>query len=256
MSRGYTKPDLTATDATAGYRGLVVALNAGIRDLSPGYFALVMATGIMSIALGDLGMFTLGQLLFAVNTAAYVIVGLLYLVRATRFSQRFFGDMLNHRTGPSFFTSVAASCIVGSECLIIADNLSAAIALWLVGVVLWLALTYTIFIAFTVRRSKPPLDQGITGAWLLAVVATQSVAVLSALIAARLPQPSRLDLNFFALSMWLWGGMLYIWIILLIFYRHTFFGFTPDDLSPSYWINMGAMAISVLGGAQLIVNSA
>lgn len=31
--------------------------------------------------------------------------------------------------------------------------------------------------------------------------------------------------------------------ISLIFYRYTFFRFSLDDLSPPYWINMGAMAI-------------
>lgn len=62
-------------------------------------------------------------------------------------------------------------------------------------------------------------------------------------------------INFFALSMWLWGGMLYIWMISLIFYRYTFFRFSPNDLTPPYWINMGAMAISTLAGARLIVNT-
>ena len=99
--------------------------------------------------------------------------------------------------------------------------------LLIVGSILWFGLTYTIFTALTVKRIKPPLEEGITGAWLLAIVATQSVAVLSALIAARWPQPYRLELNFVALSMWLWGGMLYIWMISLIFYRYTFFTSRP-----------------------------
>ena len=55
--------------------------------------------------------------------------------------------------------------------------------------------------------------------------------------------------------MWLWGGMLYIWIISLIFYRYTFFAFSPGDLTPPYWINMGAMAISTLAGARLVQNT-
>jgi tellurite resistance protein TehA-like permease len=55
--------------------------------------------------------------------------------------------------------------------------------------------------------------------------------------------------------MWLWGGMLYIWMMSLIFYRYTFFRFLPGDLSPPYWINMGAMAISTLAGSLLISNA-
>src|SRR5690606_7701077 len=49
--------------------------------------------------------------------------------------------------------------------------------------------------------------------------------------------------------------MLYIWMVALIFYRYTFFDFSPADLSPPYWINMGAMAISTLDGAHLIANA-
>jgi len=64
-----------------------------------------------------------------------------------------------------------------------------------------------------------------------------------------------MELNFFALSIWLWGGMLYIWFISLIFYRYTFLVFSPGDLTPPYWINMGAMAISTLVGAKLVQNT-
>ena len=40
----------------------------------------------------------------------------------------------------------------------------------------------------------------------------------------------------------------------LIFYRYTFFRLAPGDLTPPYWINMGAMAISTLAGSLLILN--
>jgi tellurite resistance protein TehA-like permease len=56
--------------------------------------------------------------------------------------------------------------------------------------------------------------------------------------------------------MLLWGGMIYISIISLIFYRYMFFKFSPADFVPSYWINMGAMAISTLAGSLLIENAA
>jgi tellurite resistance protein TehA-like permease len=53
--------------------------------------------------------------------------------------------------------------------------------------------------------------------------------------------------------MWLGGGMLYVWIISLIFYRYTFFALLPSELAPPYWINMGAVAISTLAGALLVM---
>jgi tellurite resistance protein TehA-like permease len=226
-----------------------------VQYLSPAYFALVMATGIISIAAKDLQLAILPMVLFALNLFTYVVLVGLTGLRAIRYPQAFLADMTDHQVAPSFFTAVAGSCILGTQFLLIAHSLPAAIALLALGTALWIGLTYAIFTALTVKNDKPPLESGITGTWLLAVVATQSIAVLVSLIAHDWSQPLRLQLHFFALSMWLWGGMLYIWIISLIFYRYTFLSFSPGDLTPPYWINMGAMAISALAGAQLAQNS-
>ena len=228
---------------------------ASLADLSPAYFGLVMATGIISLAAHLLAMPRLAQGLFRLNVAVYAVLWLLTVLRVARYPHRFFGDMIDHLRGPGFFTVVAGSSVLGSQFVVLAADYRAGTALWIAAVVLWVGLTYTIFAAFTVKERKPTLDQGISGGWLLAVVATQSIAVLSALLAAHSDQPYKLELNFFSLSMWLWGGMLYIWMMSLIFYRYTFFRFSPGDLSPPYWINMGAMAISTLGGSLLIINA-
>jgi tellurite resistance protein TehA-like permease len=193
--------------------------------------------------------------LFAFNIVAYVVLAGLTFLRAIYYPRLFFADMTDHRLGPGFFTAVAGSCILGTQFLLMAHSVEAAAVFLAVGTTLWIGLTYTIFTALTVKRDKPPLEEGLTGAWLIAVVATQSIAVLAALVARDWPQPFRLELNFVALSMWLWSGMFYIWIISLIFYRYTFFAFSPGDLSPPYWINMGAMAISTLAGARLVQNT-
>ena len=226
-----------------------------IKNLSPAYFGLVMGTGIVSIAAHLLGMAWFALALFGFNIGAYVVLWLLNLLRIVLYPRRFFGDMVDHQRGPGFFTFVAGSSVLGSQFVLITQDYRVAICLWALALALWVGLTYTIFAAFTVKEDKPTLEKGISGAWLLAVVATQSISVLSALIAPHWEQPFKVELNFLALSMWLWGGMLYIWMISLIFYRYTFFRFLPDDLAPPYWINMGAMAISTLAGSLLIINS-
>ncbi|HRO57707.1 MAG TPA: tellurite resistance/C4-dicarboxylate transporter family protein [Burkholderiaceae bacterium] len=231
------------------------APGTGIADLSPAYFGLVMATGIVSLSAHMLGHRSVALALFHLNVVQYAVLWVLYGLRAWRYPQRFFGDMVAHLTGPGYFTAVAGTGILASEFLVLRENFVAGTALWMLTVVLWLCLTYAIFTAFTIRREKPTLDRGITGSWLLAVVATQAVSVSSSLIAARIGQPFRLELNLLALSMWLWGGMLYIWMMSLIFYRYAFFRMSPGDLAPPYWINMGAMAISTLAGCLLILNA-
>jgi tellurite resistance protein TehA-like permease len=223
--------------------------------LSPAYFALVMATGIVSVDAHHLDLPRIAAALFWLNVVSYLVIWSLTALRAVWFPRDLCGDLADHQRGPGFFTSVAASGVLGSQFVLLENNYAIAGLLWILALVLWVGLTYTVLTALTIKAKKPTLDQGISGAWLLAVVATQSVAVLSAFLAAHLGRPYRLELNFLALSMWLWGGMLYIWMISLIFYRYTFFRLAPEDLSPPYWINMGAMAISTLAGSLLIVNA-
>ncbi len=230
-------------------------IQEGVRSLSPAYFALVMATGIVSIAAEQAGLHPLAITLFYLNVGQYLVLWILTLWRLLRYRRDLIADLLDHQRSFGFFTLVAGTCVLGNQLILIAGAHRIAIGLWLFGLILWIGLTYVIFVTITIKETKPPLDQGITGAWLLAVVATQSVAVLSALLSRYFEQPHQLHLNFLALSMWLWGGMMYIWMISLIFYRYTFFKFSPGDLQPPYWINMGAMAISTLAGTLLIENA-
>ncbi len=226
-------------------------LPQSIATLNPAYFALVMATGIVSIASHLLGMPWVALALFWLNIAAFVILVALTVARLAMFPRPFWADLIDHKRGVGFFTSVAASCVLGSQCLLIGERRAAAVALWCLGIVLWFVLTYAIFTSFAVKETKPSLPDGIHGGWLVSVVATQAVSLLGGMLAAGF-DPYCEQVLFFALAMWLGGGMLYIWIISLIFYRYSFFPMSPADLAPPYWINMGAMAISTLAGSTLI----
>jgi tellurite resistance protein TehA-like permease len=111
---------------------------------------------------------------------------------------------------------------------------------------------YAFFAAMTVRENKPTIEGGLNGAWLLVVVATQSISVLGTLLVSYFAA-YREAILFFTLCMFLLGCMLYIPLITLIFYRFTFVNLTTASLTPPYWINMGAVAITTLAGARLII---
>jgi tellurite resistance protein TehA-like permease len=234
---------------------LLATADRELSGLSPSYFALVMATGIVSIGAHLLDVPVVDVVLFAVNIGAYVVLWVLTALRLIRHRRSLLDDLTNHRQALGFLTIVAGTCVLGAQMIVIAHDYAIATGLLIVGGALWVVLVYTIFTALTIKPDKPSLAEGINGGWLLAVVATQAIAVLIALLSAHWHQPLRLHANFVALSMWLWGGMLYIWMMSLIFYRYTFFAFSPADLSPPYWINMGAMAISTLAGSLLIENT-
>jgi tellurite resistance protein TehA-like permease len=144
---------------------------------------------------------------------------------------------------------------MGTQFVVLAGDSASATLLWFLGVLLWFIVIYTFFAAVTVvREIKPSLESGVNGAWLIAVVATQSVSILGTLIAPRFVTYQD-ELLFFTLAMYLLGGMLYILIISLIFYRFLFFKLEPEGLTPPYWINMGAVAITTLAGATLILSA-
>ena len=224
-----------------------------IRTLHPAYFALVMATGIVSIAAQLLGIPFVPFALLVINVIAFAVLWILTIVRIARHPKDVAADLSDHQRGVGFFTAVAATSVLGSQLVIVAKLERFAFAFWIATLVLWLILIYAVFTALTVKETKPPLDQGINGGWLVAVVATQSVSTLASILA---PSTAHAELMLFvSLTFWLAGGMLYIWLISLIFYRYTFFRFAPSDLMPPYWINMGAMAISTLAGTLLIANA-
>ncbi|HEU5182465.1 MAG TPA: tellurite resistance/C4-dicarboxylate transporter family protein [Candidatus Polarisedimenticolia bacterium] len=221
-----------------------------VATLHPASFALVMATGIVSIACRLQGYAMLAGALFAANLVFYLALWGLILLRLARYRDRLAADLQHHGRSVGFFTMVPATCVLGSQTWILGAAWLPAAALWGLGITLWAGLTYSIFTVLTVKQTKPTLEEGIHGGWLLAVVAAQSVAVLGGQLAQGFGENAGRVL-FFCLAMWLGGGMLYIWIISLIFYRYTFFVMSPSDLTPPYWINMGAVAISTLAGTTL-----
>jgi tellurite resistance protein TehA-like permease len=227
-------------------------LAGGVENLPPSYFALVMATGIVSIAASLLALAWVAWLLLWLNLAAYALLGVLLGVRLVVYPGRVWNDLRDHGRGPGFFTTVAGTCVLGAQVLVVGRMPGVALLLFGAGAVAWCTVMYAFFAAVVVREQKPTLEAGINGAWLLAIVASQSVSVLGSLLGPALAW--REDMLLLALCMYLLGAMLYLTIITLIFYRFTFLPMTREGLTPPYWINMGAVAITTLAGSLLILS--
>ncbi len=227
-----------------------------LRDLPPGIFSLVMATGIVSLACRGAGSGPAWQglawVLFALNVVFYVVLWPCLILRGRLHAEALRADLRSHARAPGFFTLVAATAVLGNQCVLLGGAWRIGLGLWVAALLMWLALTCTILPGLMEADTKPGLDKGLNGAWLLAVVAPQSVSVLASLLGPHLDEPARAPVAFTALCFWLVGGMLYIWLIALIFYRVVFLPLAAADLTPPYWIDMGAMAISTLAGLWLL----
>jgi tellurite resistance protein TehA-like permease len=224
-----------------------------VEDFFPGYFALVMATGIVSLAMHFEGFRGFPEVLLWMNVIFYVVLWGVTVLRIAWFRSALIADLTHHARGVTFLTTVAGTGVLGVQFAILTPFLAVAAGLWVFAVLLWIILIYTFFAAVTIAEPKPSIDVAINGSWLLVTVATESLAVLGTLVAQTLgPVPLIL---FGALSAYLLGAMFYILFIALIVYRWIFLTMEPAKLSPPYWINMGALAITTLAGARLLLSS-
>ncbi len=223
------------------------------RDLFPGYFAFVMATGVVSIASHLLGHRWIALPLVGIAWTGYLVLWALTLTRLAVYPRRMAQDLSDHQRAPGYFTIVAGTCVLGTQTALVAGADRPAGLLWYLGLALWFLVMYAFFTAVMIRERKPSLADGINGAWLIAAVATQSIVVLEGVLgSAEVPPP---EMQFLCLAYFMVGCMLYLAIIPLIFYRLTFVRLGAVDFGPPYWINMGAVAITTLAGSILLQRS-
>lgn len=222
-----------------------------IEKLYPGYFALPMATGIVSIAASLLGYGVFGRWLFYLNVFSYVILVIMYMLRTLWYIPAIYRDLMDAAKSSGFLTIVAATNIVGYQFLYFDGDYVIASLFLLTGSFLWCTVIFSVLTAIIIKRKKGRIQRNMNGLWLLIIVATESVTVLGSATAEYYPA-SNAWIYFIAFMMFLNGCLWYIVVITLIFYRMAFFKLRAVELAPAYWINMGAVAIITLGGTALI----
>ncbi len=245
-----TGPAAPPVEAPAA--ALVGGRRAGaVADLFPGYFALVMATGMIAIGAVQLGLDWLAWPLFVVAGAAYGVLAVLTALRLVRFPGRFGDDLTSHARGFAFLTIVAGTNVLGVAAGLIADWWGLSWVLWVLGMVLWPALVYPAVIGVILRTPKPAAGAGMNGTWFLLTVATQSVAVLGALLLRRTGDNQFIVLV--CLCAFTLGVVLYLVVMANLFLRWTTQVLDPGHAEPPAWIAAGAVAISVLAGSNLLL---
>jgi tellurite resistance protein TehA-like permease len=223
---------------------------ARARHLHPGCFALVMATGIVSIDAGQHDMPGIAYALFVFNLVAYAWLLALTVLRLVYFRRELVADFANPSRGAGFLTFAAGTCVLGSQCVQVVPLPTLASALAAVGAAAWAVLTYLFFASTITARFKPGFTRSINGGWLVAVVATEALSGLLTLLAANRGDPGHLP--FLALCLYMLGAALYLLIITLVVYRMVFFPLRASEFTPPYWIDMGALAIITLAGSLIV----
>src|SRR5690606_11493172 len=115
----------------------------------------------------------------------------------------------------------------------------------------WLVLGYVVPWTAVLGRSERPVVATANGTWFIWVVASQSVAVAAATIEP-VSESGRSQFPLLAIVSWSVGVFLYAAAGVIVALRLMLYPLGPQDLTPPYWVSMGALAITVLAGARIV----
>src|SRR5271157_4066327 len=115
-------------------------IKSTIVELSPAYFAMVMATGIVSIASDLTGFEFLARPLLWLNVVFFIVLWTLNLGRVCFYPRFFVADLSDHTRGAGYFTAVAGACILGNQFVVLIEAQYLGMLLLVLGMVLWVLL--------------------------------------------------------------------------------------------------------------------
>jgi tellurite resistance protein TehA-like permease len=217
----------------------------------PEYFAMVMATGIVAAGLRQDGWQGASDALVVIAAAVWVAAVGATLARLAGSPADLRADARAPRRAFAWYAVVAACVVLSSDLAALGrPGRSAAAVLAALAVVAWLLVTGLVPASFTRRGTRPDL-QSVTGSWLLWAVATQSVAIAAAILAADGDLPAT-PAVIVAIVAWSAGVALYLGTSILVAIRLARSGPGPAGTRAAYWVAMGAGAISVLAAALIV----
>lgn len=221
-----------------------------VAHLSPGYFALVMGTGIVSIGLRATGFDVASLVLLCIAALCYVVLWVLYLWRAIRYREQMLTDLRGPEMAFAYFTVVAGTDVLAVR-LAQQGLIGIAMPLFFLAAILWFVFGYVLpWQVFMTRDGKPILART-NGTWFIWAVASQSLAIGMAQIQPYFEAGNRW-IGMLAVLSWSVGVVLYAGVAMLVLLRIIHFGITARDMEPPYWVAMGAMAIAVVAGTSIV----
>lgn len=223
---------------------------SAVESLTPGYFALVMATGIVSVGLALEHITLLSRALLVVCAAAFVTLLILTVWRFVAYRAAMVDDFMDPRRAFGFFTIVAGTNVLANR-LAVGGAYRVALVLLTCAFLVWLVLGYVVPWTAALGRKERPVVAMANGTWFIWVVASQSVAVVAATLEPHFATGRR-ELALLAVMSWSIGVFLYGATGVIVMLRLMNYRFGPEELTPPYWVSMGALAITVLAGARIV----
>ncbi|WP_289016901.1 tellurite resistance/C4-dicarboxylate transporter family protein [uncultured Ornithinimicrobium sp.] len=218
--------------------------------LTPGYFAGVMATGIVSIGAQLRGFTLLATALFWAAVVFYVVLVVLTAWRFASHRHHMSDDFHDPARAFGFFTFIAATNVLGAALVGVGQTVVGGVLL-AVSVLVWLVLGYVIPWTAVLGSDRRPMLDTANGTWFIWVVASQSIAVVAASLEP-IYDSMRHELAILAVFAWSVGVVLYAATAVFVALRVMLYPLEPKHLDPPYWVAMGAVAITIVAGARIV----
>jgi tellurite resistance protein TehA-like permease len=211
----------------------------------PDVFAVVMATGIVSVAGYDHGYWRLGLALSILAVVAFAGLAAGFLLRAATQPARAMVLTRDPDVALRMFTFVAACAVLDVRW---GDHPAAG---WLLGGLALAAWLVLVPLAGVDVASQPSADlrAHARGAWLLPSVATAGLATTASTLAIDIRLPA---LVVVAALAWVLAMVFYLLVSWLIAGRARAAPLVPEEVTPDSWILMGALAITALAGDHIL----
>ncbi|HZG27979.1 TDT family transporter [Agrobacterium tumefaciens] len=228
-----------------------------IRQFTPNWFAAVMGTGIVALALNEFvstvpALHSVAFGLWLLNAVIFILMLVIYAARWILFFQEA-KRILDHSVVSMYFGCIPMALATVINGLVIfatpavgTQAIDIAVWLWIVDVIIAIACGIAVpFLMFTRQQHS---TEGMTAIWLLPIVAGEVAASSGAVLADHLSlEPGAQMIVLVSYILWGFSVPMAFCIMAILVLRLSLHKLPPTTMAPSMFLTLGPIGTGALG---------
>jgi C4-dicarboxylate transporter/malic acid transport protein len=237
-----------------------------LRCFHPGWFGVVMGTGIVGIALaanpGNWSAMLVpdqyaARVMAAITAVLFVGLGGLYILRWVRSPREALADLRNPLTGAMYATvpaGILVAAIMASAVgpLMFPPAVVYGLVFWLTWVGVPLTFVFSVVFLYVLMTSRGTVMEAVNGSWFIPPVANIVVPVVLAALAAHATPPAMARLLMLTgYAFWGMGLILFLLVLSMLHDRLILHPLPHAAMAPSLVITLGPVGVGALALIKL-----
>lgn len=223
-----------------------------VRQLTPNWFTVSMGTGIVALTLAAFpyafpGRLALAFGLWVATAVIFTVLSVAFVARAVLFPETI-GRLLRHPVQSMFLGAIPMGLApVINGLIVFYGNSKAGLALdlWIVDVILSLISGWVVPYYMFVHQDQTL--EGMTGVWLLPIVASEVAAASAGTIAPHLAPVLAKPVVLVGYLLWALSVPLAMGVLTVLFLRLVCHKLPPREMAISSWLSLGPIGTGALG---------